>query len=125
MKFSSKKFTNTAGAAARAEAMAGLQYPPPPVPLEQPEPRELKKSEFLKLNLKSNPGNPNSETYSICIPYFKHGTPSGWIFFNKTFKKIIVGQNLKTGSAKYTMARTLLQGDALRIFEKAAKKFGW
>jgi len=93
MKFSNK-YTDSAGAAKRADTIARLQYPPLPVPLEAPKPRELKKSEFLKLDLKSNPGDPNSELYSINVTYFKHGTSSEWICFNKTFKKIIVGQNL-------------------------------
>jgi len=60
MKFSNK-YTNSAGAAKRADTIARLQCPPLPVPLEAPEPRELKKSEFLTLDLKSNPGDPNSE----------------------------------------------------------------
>ena len=42
-------------------------HPLPPVPLELPEVRALKKSEYLKMDLKSNPGEAMSETYSIII----------------------------------------------------------
>ena len=38
--------------------------PPPPVPLELLEARALKKCEYLKMDLKSNPGEMMSEMYS-------------------------------------------------------------
>ena len=95
-------------------------HPPPPVPLELPEARALKKSEYLKMDLKSNPGEAMSEMYSINIPYFSHGLPYEWIQFLKTFEKVVKGQNLMSTTSKFTMMRMLLQGDALRVFESKA-----
>ena len=95
-------------------------HPPPPVPLELPEARTLKKSEYLKMDLKSNPGKVMSETYSINVPYFSHGLPYEWILFLKTFEKVVKGQNLTSASSKFTMMRMLLQGEALHIFESNA-----
>ena len=92
-------------------------HPPPPVPLELPEARTLKESEYLKMDLTSNPGKATSETYSINVPYFSHGLSYEWILFLKTFEKVVKGQNLTSAVAKYTMMRMLLQGDALRVFE--------
>ena len=94
--------------------------PPPPVPLELLEARALKKSEYLKMDLKRNPGEVMSEMYSINIPYFSHGLSYEWIQFLKTFEKVVKGQNLMSTTSKFTMMRMLLQGDALHVFESKA-----
>ena len=80
-------------------------HPPPPVPLELLEARALKKSEYLKMDLKSNPGKVTSEMYSINVPYFSHGLPYEWIQFLKTFEKVVKGQNLMSAISKFTMMR--------------------
>ena len=95
-------------------------HPLPPVPLELLEARALKKSEYLKMDLKSNPGEVTSETYSINVPYFSHGLPYEWIQFLKTFEKVVKGQNLTSAMSKFTKMRMLLQGDALCMFESKA-----
>ena len=89
--------------------------PPSPVPLELLEARALKKSEYLKMDLKSNPGEVT--TYSINVPYFSHGLPYEWIQFLKTFEKVVRGQNLMSAMSKFTMMRMLLRGDTLHVFE--------
>ena len=84
--------------------------PPPSVPLELPEARTLKKSEYLKMDLKSNPGKVMSEIYPIDVPYFSHGLPYEWVLFLKTFEKVVKGQNLTSATSKFTMMRMLFQG---------------
>lgn len=99
-------------------------FPAPPVPLQSyEEHNELKKGEFIKLELKTNPGDESSEVISMNAPYFNHGSPKKWIDFIKTFNKIIIGQSLTTGPSKFSMARMLLQGKAERAFERKAHSF--
>ena len=96
-------------------------HPPPPVLLELLlEARALKKSEYLKMDLKTNPGEAMHEMYSINIPYFSHRLPYKWILFLNTFEKVVKGQNLMSAMSKFTMMRMLLQGDSLRIFKSKA-----
>lgn len=98
------------------------RFPPPPVPLVVPESTPLKKGESMKIVLKSNPKDKESKEYSITVPYFKQGTPQEWIYFCKAFQHIIDGQSLESGPSKFQMARVLLQGDALRVFNVATAK---
>ena len=94
--------------------------PPPPVPLELLEARALKKSEYLKMDLKSNPGKAMSEMYSINVPYFSHGLPYKWTHFLKTFEEVVKGQNLMSATSKFTMMRMLPQGNTLDMFKSKA-----
>ena len=50
--------------------------------------------------------------------------PREWIDWHKNFEKVVVGHSLTTGPDKYNMARTLLRGDALRVFNRAALEAG-
>jgi len=115
------RFTSAAANALQTSGNARLRYPPPPVPLVVPEPKVLKKSDMLKVDLKTHPEDPTStDTYSISVRFFDHGTPQEWIDFLKSFRQVITGQNMVEGSAKFAMARVLLKGDALRVFNSAA-----
>ena len=96
----------------------------PPIPLI-PEPiKEPKKHEFVKLDLKSRPTDEDLETYSLNICFFDSGSPREWIEWRKNFEKVVKGHNLTSGQNKYNMARTLLRGDALRVFNQAATDAG-
>ena len=107
-------------------AMSGLKQKVyvPPVPLIPVEKKEIKKGEFLKLDLRSVPTDAESETYSFNFPFFKQGTPAEWIQWRKNYQKVQVGQNLTTGPSKYAMARQLLEGNALRVFNTSATTHG-
>jgi len=96
--------------------------PPPPIPLEPGPPLEPKKGESLKMPIKANPADPHSEEYSITVPYFSIGTPEQWLKWIKIFNEIKKGQNLMTASALVTLARQLLRGDALRVFNNKANE---
>ena len=74
---------------------------------------ELKKHEFVKLDLKSRPGEEGSETYALNVRFYDSGTPREWINWCKNFEKVVAGHSLTTGPDKCNMARTLLCGDML------------
>jgi len=97
---------------------------PPPIPLERPEPKELEKGEYLTLKLRSVPDNDNSPEYELTVPYFRSGTTEEWFKFVSALRKVIDGQNLTQGPARYAMARRLLVGDALAQFNNVAGDLG-
>ena len=82
---------------------------------------ELKKHEFVKLDLKSRPGEEGSETCTLNVRFYDSGTPREWIDWRKNFKKVVIGHSsLMTGMDKCNMAGTLLCGDALCVINQAA-----
>ena len=99
---------------------SNTNFCPPPVLLKPTEQSEPKKGDFLKIALRTNPTDSSSDTYSLNIRHFRTGTPEEFLKWRKDYDMVIRGQNLTNGPAKYAMARTLLQGDALRVFNNAA-----
>ena len=55
--------------------------------------------------------------YELSIPFFSAGTPEEWLKFQKNLQAIFVGQDVTTGPTQYAMAKALLKGDALSVFE--------
>ncbi len=49
-------------------------FVPPPIPLERPTVKELKKQEYLTMKLRSDPADANSQTYDLTIQFFRTGT---------------------------------------------------
>ena len=96
----------------------------PAIYLERPTRETLNKDECLTFKLQSTPGDENSPTYGLTVGYFHTGTPEELLLFIKNLHKILVGTNITTGPEKYTMARRLLQGDALAAFNRAATQNG-
>ena len=101
----------------------GRSYPPPPIPLEIPstEEQKLAKAQYAKVSLLSNPGDQNSdEKFTIEFPYFNHGSPRELLDWFNNLDQVIRGQRITTGPAHYSMARALLRGEGLRVFNAAA-----
>lgn len=92
----------------------------PAIEFARMSPKELRKDEFLTFNLRSNPQEETSSTYSLTIRYFAAGKPEELLHFLKDLKKVIAGQNVTTGPGKFALARRLLQGSALTAFNNAA-----
>ena len=82
-------------------AFQGLKLPLPVIPLQPPEPKEAKKGDYIKLQLKANPDDATSEGYSINILLFGHGSVFKWIKWWKAFAKIKNGLNLTQPESKY------------------------
>ena len=89
----------------------------PPIPLEHPDKKELKKGTFVMIELKSMPEQQNSQVYKREVPYFDQGTPEELLEWLSGLEAVMVGQNITSPEAKLQMACRLLKGDALRVFE--------
>lgn len=96
----------------------------PPISLDRVVMPTLKKTEYMTLKCRSDPTDADSEQYELSIRYFRTGKPEEFLLLMKDFQKIIVGQNLTTGPAKYAMMRRILDGDALAAFNQAAQALG-
>ena len=102
--------------------------PPPTIGYKQetaasPD-KEDKHRDALKIEIKNQPGQADSESISLYIPIFKTGTPEMILKFLVVLKKVIKGQSLTTGPQMYAMTRNLLAGEALRVFNQQASQNG-
>jgi len=70
--------------------------------------------------LRSNPSDKDSQIYELKARSFAAGTVEQFIFWKKELDKIIKGQNVTRPKDKFEMARRLLHGDALAVFDKEA-----
>lgn len=95
-----------------------------PIPLERPEKKSLSKEQYLTFKLRSNPAEADSTTYELTVPFFKDGTPEEVLDFVRDVRRVIQGQNITTGPAKYAVMRRLLKADALAAFNSAATEAG-
>lgn len=91
----------------------------PPIPLKRPDPPHLVKGDYLAYKLRNDPADDTSPTYELCVPYFGTGSCEDWLKFRDNLDKVIVGQHVTTGPAKFVVARRLLTGDALSVFNAA------
>jgi len=73
------------------------------VPLQRPEKKDLTKGDYVTLKCKTRPGDPNSATYGLPIPYFKSGTPEEFLKWKRNVEKAIIGQGATDGPSKYTL----------------------
>ena len=90
-----------------------------PIPFIQPEETPVKRDVYNKFMLKSDPADANSNTYDFQVQHFKGGTPERTLIFFRHLNQVITGQGLTTGPQKFTVTRTLLKGEALRVFEQS------
>ena len=96
----------------------------PPIPLERDPPRALVKGEYLAYRLRNDPTDESSPTYELAVPYFNTGTCEEWLKFRANVNKVLLGQHVTTGPAKFLVARRLLHGDALSVFNAALEDAG-
>ena len=99
-------------------------YIPPPIPLRVQEETKPGKGEFVKIDLKSNPTNEDSKTYSFQIKLVSHATPEEILKFMDNFDMIVRGQNITEAEDKFGMMRNLLRSDCLRVFNQGAVEAG-
>ncbi len=91
-----------------------------PIPLTRPKPIKAVPGESHKYKLRTAPSDGNSPQYELTVAYFSTGTCEEWLLFRKNLFKVITGLHLTTGSARFELARNLLTGDALSIFNTTA-----
>eukprot|EP00957_Ditylum_brightwellii_P093589 7126670-Ditylum_brightwellii.AAC.1 len=90
----------------------------------RPTPRTLERRTFHTYKLRTTPADPNSPIYELSIPFFNEGSPEEWIKTWRGLQAVLKGQNVTQGSASYAVAKTLLKGDALTVFEQAETAHG-
>lgn len=95
-----------------------------PISLDRPETKTLVKGQYETMKLRTAPTDNDSPTYELTLVYFGSGTPEEWLLFQRNLRKVIHGQNLTTGPAKYALARRVLIGDALATFNARATHYG-
>lgn len=108
----------TADSAGRGLAQRRRQNAP--IPLLRPSRPSLVKGQYETMKLRTNPTSTTSPIYELTVVYFGTGTPEEWLKFKKSLDKVIDGQNLTNGPAKFALARRVLIGDALATFEASA-----
>ena len=96
----------------------------PPIPLDRQVKKMLVRSQYITLKLRSNPTKDASQTYNLILPYYNSASPEEWLEFHADLKKVIIGQNITGGPGKHTMARRVLQEDALLLFDTSATTRG-
>ncbi len=96
----------------------------PPIPLERPERQVLEDGNYVSFKLRAVPVDPESQLYSLSVPYYSTGTPEKWIRFRKNLDKVLIGQNITTGPPTYAMTRRILEGAALTKFEDSVLNRG-
>jgi hypothetical protein len=84
----------------------------PPIPLERPERQALEDGNYVSFKLCAGPVDPQSQLYSLRVPYYSTGTPEQWIIFRKNLDKVLIGQNITTGPPTYEMTSHILEGAA-------------
>ena len=99
-----------------------LEHQLPPIPIIEKELSEPRKGEFLKCWVYSDPSDYQSEKNYINVRIFKVGTPESWLKIIEDIDTLNKGQALNYTSQRFTLARTILKGDARRAFEQEAKK---
>ena len=93
---------------------------PPPILLERPAPKDYSKGNYVTVKLRCVPTDNNSQTYELNIGLFRSGTPKQFLEFQRDLEKTLKGQNITTSPSMYAMARRLLSGDALAVFDQNA-----
>ncbi len=96
----------------------------PPIPLERPERMKLEDGNYVSFKLRAVPADPDSQLYSLSVPYYVTGMADQWILFRKNLDKILIGQHITTGPPTYAMTRRILEGAALAKFEDATTSRG-
>eukprot|EP00957_Ditylum_brightwellii_P100578 7666435-Ditylum_brightwellii.AAC.1 len=89
------------------------------IAFQQPQARQLKCRHYHMYKLCTTPADATSPIYKLSVPFFDDGTPEVWIKFRRGLQAVLKGQNVTQGPASYAVAKTLLKGDALTVFEQA------
>eukprot|EP00957_Ditylum_brightwellii_P170350 12966547-Ditylum_brightwellii.AAC.1 len=85
----------------------------------RPDPKHLERGQFHACKLRTTPADATSPIYELSVCFFDCRTPKEWIKFRCGLTAVLKGQNVTQGPASYAVAKTLLKGDALTVFEQS------
>ncbi len=96
----------------------------PPIPLERPKARVLSKGQYKTFSLRVRPEASKSPTYDYTLPFYGNNgeSPEEWLIFQRGLKTVLKGQNVDDAPTKFAVARGLLLGDALSVFENKCEE---
>ena len=80
--------------------------------------RPTDKLEYLKVNIKTQLGERDSDMVAISVPPFRTWSPEALLNFFNILHKIIRGQDLSMGTQKFGMIQNLIVRDALWVFKQ-------
>ena len=99
---------------------------PPPLISYKSEPTFVDtptdKSDFLKVDMKNQPGKRGSKTVAIYVTLFWTGSIEALPKFVTLLYKVIWGQDLSTGPQKFGMTRNFVIREALRVLEQKIRE---
>ena len=78
----------------------------------------------LKVDIKTQPVEKDSETVVIYMPLFQIVSPNANLNFVTILQSTIKGQYLSTGPQNFGMTENLVVGEALRVFGQKAQETG-
>ena len=84
----------------------------------------LKKGENIAIKCHNTPGDNDSGSYEINLPYYRGGSPEEWPVWKGKLVKALDGQIISTGPLSFTFTERLLTGDAKATFDQAALDIG-
>ena len=90
----------------------------PAIKLTRPEAKVLKKGEYISPNCLTEPGNPDSPSYMIQLPYYGDGSPEEYLTWRDLLKKALTGQNITDGPGMFSYTENVMTGDALAFFKR-------
>jgi uncharacterized protein YerC len=99
--------------------------PQPPIPFRKIERSPPKKGSCTEFKMFVRPHDVNdTNTYTIEVPHFRTGPPEHWIETINDIQQVITGSRIDTAAGSFAIVRTILKGDALRLFEDAVTIHG-
>eukprot|EP00957_Ditylum_brightwellii_P082947 6306030-Ditylum_brightwellii.AAC.1 len=89
------------------------------IAFQQPPPRQLKHRQYHMYKLRTIPPDATSPIYKLSVPVFDEGTPEELIKLWRKLQMVFKGQTVTQGPPSYAVAKTLLKGYVLMVFEQA------
>ena len=84
----------------------------PIIDLERPLKKVLRKGQYIVIKCHNTPGDNDSGSYEINLPYYGGGSPEELLAWKDKLLKALDGQNISMGPLSYTFIYRLLTGDA-------------
>ena len=103
------------------------QVPTPPIsykPGKTIGKTPTEKLDYLKVDIKTQPGERDSETVAIYMTLLWTGSLEALLKFFTILHKIIRGQDLSMGPQKFGMKWNLVARESLQVFEQKARERG-
>ena len=91
----------------------------PIINLERPLEKVLKMGAYIAIKCHNTPGDNDSGSYGINLPYYGEGSSKEWLVLKDKLLKALGGQNISTWPLRYTFAKRLLTSNVKATFNQA------